>query len=777
MRNLFIMTAVAFSLCLACKSPYLPEEDENDAYIESVPDTVTFTEAEFIYRGDDVGEGVSDAWLIKLYTDMETDPLGAPIGPGTVVQLLLNAAYDPDQSADPEFLTGRYNEMSNSGNFSPGTFVSGYMAVIDLPGQKIELPDASFYAELEEGSTEMDPDLLDEGVVKIVKEKDGSYSLEGIMVGKKYTKRYFRWSGDPEVRDEVIEEVPNSTLDADLADLSFAQGQLQDKGDSFYLMDNSCRCLLLYLAEDGVDLTSYRPAGDGAVLRLELLVPWDVDIKEDGLPEGTYTMTPRNPDTSLDRDKIVPGAAVPGLPDVFADWKLSGSWYYELSQGVWTDSYARIDGGTVEVKRTGEGGYVITYALTDCQDEPKAITGTTSLDALLGTGTTGSGTQTPELQENTCQINGRETLFPSVAISNLGEYICIAASPTAGVKDFDAMFGQEEYFYVAISPLLNGREFDLMTEDKLYTVISAMKGAVLESVAPTMKEEITSGKCMFDYTEGKAEVEISLVLADGTSFAAKLSAEDSRVVVNENIFEIGGVEKPVRTAFHQRKDGTTAIYLTPAGISYFDELEITTYYAYLILDDSQCNGNVLDVRDIISAGYADNFNGLIFDSSQTETSGTVSVTSDPHDPAHFIVVADLDFAGTTLKLRYDGIALDAMMSETVENQMIYEGSTYAISEATLDQTQKDSGIYRVSLKTERGDDLVITLPVDFVDGKAHGFSQSPDLYIEYDGHRFSKATGFSGTVTVGNEGDTLRVDATNYSNLEITYLGHYERII
>jgi hypothetical protein len=76
--------------------------------------------------------------------------------------------------------------------------------------------------------------------------------------------------------------------------------------------------------------------------------------------------------------------------------------------------------------------------------------------------------------------------------------------------------------------------------------------------------------------------------------------------------------------------------------------------------------------------------------------------------------------------------------------------------------------------TERGDMVKINLPVNFLDGNAHGFSQSPDLYMDYDGQRYSKATGYSGTITVDEDGDTIRIDATNYDNLKITYEGPYE---
>ena len=46
--------------------------------------------------------------------------------------------------------------------------------------------------------------------------------------------------------------------------------------------------------------------------------------------------------------------------------------------------------------------------------------------------------------------------------------------------------------------------------------------------------------------------------------------------------------------------------------------------------------------------------------------------------------------------------------------------------------------------------------------------------MEYNGQVYSKATGYSGTVTVADDGDTIRIEATNYDNLKITYEGPYE---
>lgn len=369
-------------LSISCNKP--DSEPSGTGFTEPVPTSVEFTNAEFIYNGDDIGEATSDGWVIKLYTDMEIDEAGAPVGPGCVVQMLLNVRYDETQSADASFLPGTYSEMYNSGNFAPGTFVSGYMTSIDLPGgDRIDLADATYYADVMDGSTEMDYDMIDEGAVRILKNDDGTYTVEGILVGKKFTKRYFSWTGKAEPKSEVPQRIPNSTLESDVIDPSFTKGTIQDKRDYFYLLDESYRCLLIQLAGDGAEFDQFnKVGGDGPVLRLEILVPWETDIQEDGIPEGEYVMTERNPDTSIDKEKIVPGVAIPGLPDEFASWKMAGAWYYEMQDGNWTDTYARIDNGTITVSRENDGSHTISYDLLDCQSQPHRISGIVTLNTM-----------------------------------------------------------------------------------------------------------------------------------------------------------------------------------------------------------------------------------------------------------------------------------------------------------------------------------------------------------------------------------------------------------
>ena len=352
-------------LCVAvgCSAP--DNMDEGKDFVEKEVQTIRFTNAEVAYNGDDIGDATSDGWVVKLYTDMEMDAMGNFVGPGEVMQLLLNVPYESEQTPKIDNLVGEYRSQSNSGDFSPNTFVFGYMSSIELPDGRHERPDATFYASLAEGSTEMDIDLIDDGRVAIVENSDGTLTIKGTLVGKQCRKRNFEWSGKVEPKSYAEPIVPNSLLTTDLQLTHLTKASIQDRGDCFYLGNESYRDFLIFLVEDTISFEWGKPVGSGDVLRLELLVPWDTDVA-DGVPAGTYPMLTRNADTSFDKSEIIPYHAVSGLPNRFTVPYWSGTWYVNYVDSAWGNSYARIDSGTVTVERGDDGSHRFVCNLKDC---------------------------------------------------------------------------------------------------------------------------------------------------------------------------------------------------------------------------------------------------------------------------------------------------------------------------------------------------------------------------------------------------------------------------
>ena len=344
----------------------------NDDFVEKESTKVLFTNADFYYLGDRAQEESCDLWQIKFYTDMEIDELGNPIGPGSVMQLILNAPYEMEQTPKLDKLEGVYFAQSNTGDFSQNTFIYGYMDILELPDGRHELPDGTFYASLAEGSKHMDVDLLDDGKLEIVNNADGTTSIKGTLIGKQCRKRNFEWRGVVEPKSEVKQEVANSTITADVKIENLTKALVQDKGDSFYLRDESYRNFLVFLAEDGISFEWGKPVGSGEVLRLELLVPWSTNV-EGGIHAGTYQMMQRNADTSFDKERIVPFSAVSGLPNRFVAPYWAGSWYVDYVDGAWGESYARIDGGTVVVERGEDGSHHFVCNLQDCSSPNRTV--------------------------------------------------------------------------------------------------------------------------------------------------------------------------------------------------------------------------------------------------------------------------------------------------------------------------------------------------------------------------------------------------------------------
>jgi len=340
--SLFI-PILALALC-ACndKDPVQEEVPEPT----TTPQPTVYTNASLVYYGVEYDEMPSSLFELTMYTDMELDESSNPIGPGHILRVSFNAELFSDGATEFPLPAAKYYNASSISDFTPGTFNYGYMNRLDLPTGAVEVPAGSFYGQIAEGETTFDADLLTDGYCEVTVAADGTYTVSGVMVGQFSTKRRFTYTGELKTidRSDHTPEVKDSTLESDLTLTTVTKARLQDKGDAFYLQDESYRLFELYLAESSVDLTSSWPAGDGKLIRLELFVPWTADVR-DGVPAGVYTVVPRI-NGGISRTDIVPGNMPAGLSGKFT--YPSGCWYEDLSDGV-MQHYACIAAGQMTV--------------------------------------------------------------------------------------------------------------------------------------------------------------------------------------------------------------------------------------------------------------------------------------------------------------------------------------------------------------------------------------------------------------------------------------------
>ena len=379
---LFVVASVsALTACSDNDTENLEGGKPGGEDVKPVPEVVEFVYSNVVYWGDEDGVG-TDHFVLTLYTDMEVDAAGNPIGPGKIMAFSLNVP--PFASGTTEFpLPERtFDAAPNGYTFNEWTFNLGYMNQMDLPTGKVEVPAGSFYGDVKAHSTSVDADLLSGGKMTVKRSADGEYTISGVLVGDLSLKRYFTYTGKLTTIDRhgSTEEIPNSTLNADLTLNEWAQARLQDKADFYYLQDESCRVLELYLAEEGVGLAETWPTGNGRVLKVEFFVEWATDVTQ-GIPAGTYKVVARDEESKgIPREFLKPGGIASGYPNVFT--YPAGTWYEKISNGTMKE-YARIDAGTMTVVRDGDK-HTLTIDFIDCDKaHPHHVRSTFSQDTPI----------------------------------------------------------------------------------------------------------------------------------------------------------------------------------------------------------------------------------------------------------------------------------------------------------------------------------------------------------------------------------------------------------
>ena len=388
-----------------------------------------------------------------------------------------------------------------------------------------------------------------------------------------------------------------------------------------------------------------------------------------------------------------------------------------------------------------------------------------------------NGGEKEPLKVNTYSVNGKVAALKSVSVMMVGENLSIVATPTADISTGEAILECEEYLFAAVSPLLVGREFDLKTEPLLYTLISTIADAKLETVAPGLTDEIVSGKAKFTYVNNTLNVSVEATLVSGTTLAFVAEAEQE-VKVNENKIARGNEEKPLRAAFYMEEEGMTALYFTPAGVEYFSELEDASWLLYIVVSNDMINGNKIDISTLSSSqvfmfGYIDNvYSSKSFDIMTGDMQGATgyfALTKSGKDAYVADIAIDVD--GTTYKVSFDDVCTSALLEpEKKTNYLSFENVEFNLSSAKI---TKGTDYWSVDFAVSNGKTLTLTAPENFFAGNACGFSQSPYLTVVYDGVTYSKANGSSGTLTAKytESSAELVVDFTNYDNLIFNYTG------
>ena len=391
------------------------------------------------------------------------------------------------------------------------------------------------------------------------------------------------------------------------------------------------------------------------------------------------------------------------------------------------------------------------------------------------------------LVQNSCLIDGVLHEFKSLSATMAGENLTVAASPEEGYSDLMSIMTEaDEFFYVGVSPVLVGKDgFDLKTEQNLYTVISTLSGGCIETLAPGQTDEIRSGKCKVDIVEGMVRLYANMELSDGTTVEVDIAVENTEapIVVNENEIRRDDEVKPLRTAFYSKQGKLTYLYFTPANISYFSELSIATWYLYIAVPTNLVNGKEIGIEDLSSSsafafGMVDNVTpGLDFEVSNKDLSG-LSGKFCLSEEAAGVYSASFEFHldGSVYQVWFEDECISASLEkpeDSKDNGFKHGKVTIGIESATL---SKGDEVWTLTLALANGKEAEVSMSATlFQTGGTFGFSQDRNMQVSYDGNVYSKANGYSGTLTMilDEAAGTVETEFTNYDDCSFYYSGRF----
>lgn len=113
---------------------------------------------------------------------------------------------------------------------------------------------------------------------------------------------------------------------------------------------------------------------------------------------------------------------------------------------------------------------------------------------------------------------------------------------------------------------------------------------------------------------------------------------------------------------------------------------------------------------------------------------------------------------------------DATVVEQRSNAIIVDGAQHMISSATLDRT--DEEVWSLTLNS-KGHQLTLTMPAEFFDGRAVGFSTDSRVKATYNSLEMNKAGGYTGTIFITLDGDSVEAEFMNNSEVVAYYKGKY----
>lgn len=373
-----------------------------------------------------------------------------------------------------------------------------------------------------------------------------------------------------------------------------------------------------------------------------------------------------------------------------------------------------------------------------------------------------------------------KSTYATVVRGNLIIYLC----PTEGLTDSESIVDSDNFLSIGINPNKVGQVMDITTEESIYTLFNVLNwtspDAPEKDIAianETWEDYCTNGTIQVDALENNhIKFSFDITMLSGKSFKGAYDGPctiDITEPSTTNIITVNDITQDVKSAFYMKDSGLTFLYLTPAGITNFEELNsVSSYYVCITVPDEALDGREVDISsaDDFAVMYYNPTNEDQYYNIKDEQNATgsyhIKKIGDTGDEYEITINVRID--NNTISGNYSGKFMsDAPPVKENEYYLGVDGEKVSINSVVIDK-KSDNDMCNIYLSNQSGltsiedikaaDPIIIRILKTALDGELQFFSQKEPMSIAYKGKTYDKTNATNGELNGGSATVTLETD-------------------
>lgn len=372
-----------------------------------------------------------------------------------------------------------------------------------------------------------------------------------------------------------------------------------------------------------------------------------------------------------------------------------------------------------------------------------------------------------------------KSTYATAVRGNLIIYLC----PTEGLTDLESIIGTDNFLSIGINPNKVGQIIDITTEKSIYTLYNALNwtspDAPEKDIAianSTWEDYCTNGTIQVHALENNnAKFSFDITMFSGKSFKGAYDGPctiDITEPSTTNIITVNDITQDIKASFYMKAGGSTFLYLTPAGITDFEDLNsVSSYYVCITAPDEALDGRKVDISsaDDLAVIYYNPTSEEQYYNIKNEQNATgsyyIKKIGDTGDEYEITINVRID--NNTISGNYSGEFMSNAPPVKENEYHLSNGEKTFINSVIIDM-KSDADMCDIYLSNQSGltsikdikaaNPIIIRILKTALNGELQYFSQEDPMSIAYKGKVYDKTNVSNRELNGGSATATLETD-------------------